>query len=308
MRKFTKHLIVAAASIAALALTACVGSADAPAGSAANDGYATVVVQTKTTAITQLSKPGLGKAAAITLDSLRIQAISNAVTPDTVYVRIKAPDSGFSSSATADQNVTVRLNLKALRSWTINVLTKDVRDSVVHNGTATVSNLVAGEVRATNLTATPNFTIYNTTFNLPDSISSPTGLTKQKLTFTRLQMYIGGTLRKDSLNTFTPSTNYVLTYDYVRAGADSVRLQVYGNITGANAIDPLTSTAWNTGSHLLYKNAVLISSLSAAPATNNVALAWQGPTTGKDSIVVTIQKVPQYNINGTTTAVVLSKK
>lgn len=302
MRKFTKHIAVTAVSVAALALSACIGSGSNPIAS--DEGVATVVVQTKANNINQLSKPGLGKGAAITLDSLYVTAISNAATPDTVIVKLGVGDSGFSATATNDQNINIVLTLKALRNWTISARTVDVNDSIVQSGSVTTGNLFAGQTKLVTLNAKPRYKIYTAKFSLPDSIQSPTGNFKQNVTFNKIEMWIKGVKRDDSTGTLAPADTQILSYDYtdttVSAG-DSLTLKVFGTIDSTDD--------YESGSNLLYSRTVALSSLNAVfPAVNTVTLTWQGPKDAAADLTVAIQKVGQVAVTGTTDPVVLSKK
>lgn len=298
MRKSIKNLTLGVVALGALSLTACMS--DGP-SAPKEEGYAAVVLSTKTSNVNRLGKAGLGKSSTITLDSLIVTAISNAATPDTVVVRLVVGDSGFSSVATSDQNVGIVLNLKALRSWTISAKTIDVNDSVIQSGSVAVNNLYAGQTRVVSLTASPNFTIYTAKFNLPDSIFSPTGLFGQNITLTKIELLVDNQVKDDSIATLTSGVNINLSYDYVGPTADSVTLKVYGNISNADA-------PYNSGSNLLYKKTVAVSSLVAAPASNTVPLTWQGPTLGHADLTVDIEKVGTVNIDGTTDPIILAKK
>jgi hypothetical protein len=300
MRNFTKHLAIATVSVAALALSACIGSGSNPADNG-QEGYATVVVQTKTNNVNQLSKPGLGKGAAITLDSLYVTAISNAVTPDTVIVKLAVGDSGFSDTATKDQSISILLNLKALRNWTISAKTVDVNDSIVQAGSVTTGNLYAGQTKVVTLNAKPRYRIYTATFNMPDSIQSATGNFKQNITLNKIEMWIKGVKRDDSVGTMAAGVDQKLSYDYtdttVSAG-DSLTLKVFGTIDSADA-------PYNTGSNLLYTRTVALSSLTAVfPLVNNVTLFWQGPIAGIADLTVSVQKVGTTAVNGVTSPII----
>lgn len=310
MRKFINKVTLGAVAVAALTLSACMSSGSNPASSS-EEGFATVIVQTKANNVNRLSKPGLGKGAAITLDTLIVTAISNASTPDTVIFKVLADTAGF-ETATDDHTVPVVLSLKALRNWTISAKTIDINDSVIQEGSVVTGDLFAGQTKVVTLNATPNFTIYTATFNVPDSVRSPTGNFKQRITVTKLQLLLGSTV-VDSL--VDPAgidslTDHTLTYDYVTSSATHVSLKVFGTIEFATDIDPATSTAWNTGSHVLYDSVnVPISSLNAVyPAVNTVALPWRGPVQGVADISVEIEKVGQVAIGGTTNPIVLNKK
>jgi hypothetical protein len=296
VRKSIKNITLGALSLGAFALVGCMSnSATGP----QQDEYGTVVLQTKTNDVNRLSKPGLGKSALITLETLTITAISNATTPDTVITTLSVGDSGFTDVSTDDQTINITLNLKALRSWTISAKTTDANDSVIQSGSVSVTNLKAGEVQIKTLNATPNFTMYTANFNFPDSIFSPTGLFGQKVNLTKIELLVDGVVKDDSLTAFADSTDYELAYDYVGPDADSVTLKVYGNLTGA-------TTPWNAGNNLLYSKTVAITSLNAVyPAANNVSLTWRGPTGGAVDLTVEIEKVGQVAIDGYTPPVVL---
>jgi hypothetical protein len=297
VRKSIKNLSLAVVALGAFSLTACMSDSV----SSKEEGFGTVVISTKTSNVNRLGKSGLGKSSVITLDSLIVTAISNAATPDTVVVRLVPGDSGFSSTATADQDIGIVLNLKALRSWTIYAKTIDANDSIIQSGSVVVNNLYAGQNRIVSLTASPNFTIYTAKFNLPDSIFSPTGLFGQNITLTKLELLVDGSVKDDSIATLTSGVNINLSYDYVGPDADSVTLKVYGHIDSADA-------PYNSGSNLLYTKTVAVSGLVAAPASNTVPLLWQGPTLGHADLTVEIEKVGTVNIDGTTDPIILAKK
>jgi len=191
------------------------------------------------------------------------------------------------------------LNLKALRSWTISAKTIDQNDSIIQTGSVAVNNLFAGQTRVVTLSATPIFTMYSATFNLPDSIFSPTGNFGQNITLTKIELLVDGVVKDDTTATLAPATNHVLSYDYVVAANDSITLKVYGNISNADA-------PYNSGSNLLYTATVAKASLVAVyPTANTVALAWQGPVRGIADLTVEIEKVGQVAINGTTNPTIL---
>lgn len=306
MRKLTRHLTIAAVSTVALALTACMSSGSNPAAATSEDpGYATVLVSTKTKNVNRLSKPGLGKAAAIELKNLVVEAISDAATPDTVTVTLAVGDSGFAADPTQNQNVAIVLELKALRNWTISARTIDQNDSVIQEGDTTTGTLYAGQVKTLPLIATPNYTMYTAKFNFPDSISSQTGNVKQSISLTKAELLIDGVLRADTTGTLVDSAR--LSYDYVPSSAGTVTLKVYGNIENGAGIDPLTDTAWSTGSHLLFLGSVAVSELDANQS-NVVPLVWQGPAGGSAELTVEIKAVGKVDIDGTIDPVVLPKK
>jgi hypothetical protein len=286
-------------ALGAIALTGCFGSGTSSVAGPSDDSFGTVVIQAKTSNVNKLSKPGLGKASVISLDSLIVTAISNAATPDTVVVRLAAGENGFVSNASADQNISIELTLKALRSWTISAITKDANDSVVQTGSVAVNNLLAGQNRTVNLEANPVWAMYKAKFNFPDSIFSPTGLFGQKVNLSKIELIIDGNVVADLSNSFEADTDYEVAYDYVSVNATNVSLKVYGTLEGASA-------PWNAQS-LLYSKTTAISGLSTTNV-NNVSLNWVGPTGGAADLTVQIGKVGTYEIVGETPHEVLSKK
>jgi hypothetical protein len=295
MRNSIKKLALGLVTLGAFSLTACMSSGSNVAAGSNETG--TVVVQANTKNLNNLSKPALGKASVIELDQLIITAISNAAVPDTVIITLSVGDSGFKDTSTINQNINVTLNLKALRTWYISAITKDVNDSTIHSGADTVTNLQAGQVAIATLSANPLFAMYKATFNFPDSIYSPTGLFGQKLDISKIELIIDGGIVADSLTTFTDSTNYVLAYDYVSPDADSVTLKVYGYL-------PTSDSTWSSVENLLYTKTRAISSLSTL-SVNTVNLDWVGPVTGAADLTVQIGKVGTYDINGVTPPIIL---
>ncbi len=291
-------LTLGALALGTAVLTGCFSSESNPASSVRDD-FGSVVIQARTGNVDALGKPGLGKGAVITLDSLVITAISNASTPDTIVVGLAVGDSGFSADATEDQNIGVVLNLRALRSWTISAYTKDVNDSVIHVGSQSVNNLLAGQTRFVNLSANPLFAMYKAKFNFPDSIFSPSGLFGQQVQLSRIELIIDGELVADSIGTFDPATDYEISYDYVSVDADSVTLRVHGTLDGADA-------PWNA-ENLLYTRTRAIEDLNPTAVTQ-VALNWTGPTGGVSSLTVNIGKVGTFEIEGQTPDTVLAKR
>lgn len=312
MRNTIKNFVLGIAAVGALSLTACMSSGSSSVGPGA-DEFGTVVVQTRTGDVNNLSKPGLAKSSVITLDSLIITAISNATTPDTVVVRLTVGDSGFVDTSTIDQNIGVVLNLKALRTWYISAVTKDVNDSTIHTGADTVESLLAGQVRTVNLSASPEFSMYKATFNFPDSIYSPTGLFGQRLLISKIKLNIDGEdvavgTGSDTTDTifagtdtitgfYLADTSYILTYDYVANAADSVTMTVYGYL-------PTSDSTWSDVENVLYDTTRAIADLSTS-SVNNVALGWKGPVDGAADLTVEIGKVGTYEVEGETPDVVL---
>lgn len=274
------------AVLGAIAFTGCMSEGANP-GAADGEATGTVVVRAKTGNVSSLSKPGLGKTSVITLDSLIVTAISNASTPDTVKVLLAVGDSGLSSDVSDDQDVNIVLPLRALRTWYISAVTKDVNDSTIHSGADTVENLLAGTVRNADLTVDPLFSMYKASFTFPDSIYSPTGLFGQQVNISKIEIALDGDVVADEETAFEPDTSYELTYDYVTGEMDSVTLNVYGNLDGADA-------PWDEES-LLYTNTVAIDELSTE-TTNNVSLTWEGPAGGVTDLTVEIGEVGTFEV------------
>jgi hypothetical protein len=295
MHKSIKNIALAAVALGAFSLTACMSSGSSAVGPR-SDEFGTVVIQANTKNLNSLSKPGLGKASIIELDSLIITAISNAVVPDTVVVRLAVGDSGFVATSTITQNINVTLSLKALRSWTISARTVDGNDSTIHTGTTNVNNLLAGQVRVVNLSANPLFVMYKAKFNFPDSIFSPTGLFGQKISLSKIVLIVDGAGLDSLSGSLADSTDYEVAYDYVALDADSVSLKVYGTLEGASA-------PWNTQS-LLYTKTVAIANLTVN-SVNPVTLNWVGPPGGVANLQVEIGRVGLYEIDGVTPPIVL---
>lgn len=293
-----KKLTLGALTLGAISLTGCMSSGSNIAGPG-EEGYATIYVQAKTSNVNRLSKPGLGKSSVIELENLIVRAISNASTPDTVTVTLEVGDSGFASSASTDQSIALEMSLKALRSWTLYSYTVDVNDSVIQYDSVVVGNLFAGQTKLVTINPKPLWTMYNATFNFPDSIFSPTGLFGQKVNITKIELWIDTVLVDSETDSFEPDTNYVLAYDYVAPSADSVALVVYGNIDSASA-------PYNSGNNILYSKTVSIASLvETYPTPNSVPLVWKGPTGGVLDITVDIDKVGIVAIEGVTEPEVL---
>lgn len=296
MRNSIKNLALGLAVVGATALTACMGGTSNPVVS--SDEFGTVVVQARTSNVNQLSKPGLGKSAVITLDELVITLTSDASDDSTITLGVG--DSGFVAASDTDQTISLVLNLKALRTWTITVKTFDTNDSLIQTGTDSVVNLLAGQVRALTLNANPLFTMYKATFNFPDSIYSPSGLFGQKLDISKIELAIDEVSVAVDSQSFNADSNYVLTYDYVSIDADSITINVYGKL-------PTSDSTWSDVENLLYTKTRATSSLSTTSLTT-VPLDWEGPVDGGVELEIKIGKVGLFDVEATTDSTVLSKK
>lgn len=202
---------------------------------------ANLVISVGVKDVNNLSKPGLGKSAAITLDKLIITLTSNisgdSVISDTIVAH---PDSAFKPNASVAQSVLKNYSVKPLRNWTVSVKTIDVNDSVIHLSSKTENNLQIGETRAFVLNLTSKFIVYVAKFVLPDSIgSADTNVTgKQALNIKRFVMVIDGdTVRDTSASpgyfASAPAVNQVI-WDYVSTATDThdVELYVYTDSAG----------------------------------------------------------------------------
>lgn len=305
MRKFINKVTLGAVAVAALTLSACMSSGSNPASS--EEGYATVTVTAKTKGVSALSKPGLGKASAITLDRLVITAISDAASPladDTVIVTLNIGDSGLVASTASNQTLTgVPLTLKALRSWTITVLTFDAADDTIQaSAEENLGQVYAGEKKPLTIQVDPLYSSYKAKFNLPATISSGTGNFTQTLTVSKIEMFtIKGIDTTSVVSKNSPSLVDSLEYDKLKLseGITHLLLRVYGTL-------PEASAPWLTDT-VLYSGVALLSGLDA-DAPTPVSLAWKGPTVGEADLKIELGKVGLYVITAGTEPQVLPKK
>jgi hypothetical protein len=270
---------LAAAALAALSLSACgaapkaVGEDNPPAG-AANAAVKSTIV---------LGKVGvLSKSSAISLQKLILTAVSSATPPDTV--RDTATVSGNSQ-------VTVLrvLTLAPLRNWTVSAVSKDAKDSVIHQGSTASFFVKPADTAEVTLNLTSRFSMYQANFNsLPDSISSSvSGTGKDKLNLNRVTLLVDGVVKADSTLSsgyFSGSQNVAIFWDYIAPGSHTITLEAYGvlhNYVGK-----------------LYSGSSTFTSTAGTDDTRSVTLNWVGPTTGTGKLTVTIGKVGKVTING----------
>lgn len=308
MRNSFKKLALGVVALGAFSLTACMSSGS-NVGPEANANNATVFVTAKMKNVNTLSKPGLAKLTPITLTTLRITAVSDiagakVLDEDSVVVEYAVGasigDTVFSDLATIDQEFSVELSLRPLRSWTITVETIDDEDSVIQTGTANLGTLFAGQIKGLTVNATALYNNYEATFNFADSITSESGtISRQDIKITSYSIEIASETAADTAavlaNGVTTGVNHKLGIYKVDAAlatstVDSVVIKVYGFLPqgpdfGGTASAPI----------LLYSGTKALGALSASSATS-VVLAWQGPTTGVADLNVTISKVGTIEI------------
>lgn len=309
MRNSFKKLALGVVALGAFSLTACMSSGS-NVGPEANANNATVFVTAKMKNVNTLSKPGLAKLTPIELTTLRITAVSDiagakVLDEDSVVVEYAVGasigDTVFSDLATIDQEFSVELSLRPLRSWTITVETIDDEDSVIQTGTANLGPLFAGQIKGLTVNATALYNNYEATFNFADSITSASGtISRQDLKVTSYSIVIDSDSAFQAAavpaNGVATDTNLVLNvYKVDKALADvgstdSVRIYVYGFLPnegadfGGTAVAPI----------LLYSGTKALKELLSTP--NNVTLDWVGPTTGVADLNVTISKVGTIEI------------
>src|SRR5690606_8789134 len=137
------------------------------------DQPANLVISMGVKDVNSLSKPGLGKTAAITLNKLVVTLTSSVETDAVIRDTVIASDtegSPFVSASDEAQQVLNNYPVLPLRNWTIEVKTLDINDSTIHIATSTQNNLGIGENRTVVLNLTSRFVVYAAKFTLPDSI------------------------------------------------------------------------------------------------------------------------------------------
>jgi len=233
----------------------------------------------------------LAKASTISLKKLIVVMTSNV--NDTIRDTLTtATTTHIDSVSTSAQTVAKYYSLKPLRSWKVVATIKDKNDSTIHKDSTTTPVLYVGDTATVSLNLSSKFSMYRANFlTIPDSISSATaGTSKQVLHIRRLVMTLDttNTVRDSTKKYFTGSP--ALYYDYVRVGSHSVTLSAYGDL----GLD--TAAAHSI---LLYQKTQTISVGAGVDSTISMALVWQGPTMGTDSLRVTIGKVGTVTLNGT---------
>jgi hypothetical protein len=233
------------------------------------------------------SNAALGKVEAIVLEKLLVTLNSSVSGDSVVRDTIHSGTRGFSPSTASPQQLALSYELRPLRSWTIELMTLDVNDSVVHFGTETVENLRIGETRAVIMAVPARYVVYSVRFTLPDSIGSQSGTFREKLNINRLVVVVDGDTVRDTTHfgggyfPASPAQNLV-EYHYARAGiAHDVELYLYGHLNDWPAQEPL------------YSGGLVISSTDS---TYTPVLNWTGPNAGVAGLLVTIGAVPVVDI------------
>lgn len=278
MRIINQYLTRLTAAAAAISLSACGAapkSVDGPGGSSEVDAAV------KSTIV--LGKVGvLSKSSAISLQKLILTAVSSATPPDTV--RDTATVSGNSQ-------VTVLrvLTLAPLRNWTVSAVSKDAKDSVIHQGSTSSFFVKPADTAEVTLNLASRFSMYQANFNtLPDSISSSvSGTGKDKLNLNRVTLLVDGVVKADSVlasGYFSGNQSVSVFWDYIAPGSHTVTLEAYG--------------ALHNYSGKLYSGTSTFTSAAGTDDTRSVTLNWVGPATGTGKLTVTIGKVGKVTING----------
>lgn len=261
MKKAKTSFFLAVGALAAL-LAGCLN--DSP----SVEGEATLVVRTTVPDAARTS--GLSKASAIKLSKLIITLTSSnsddSVRRDTVLADTGTGPNAFVSNASADQTFSRNFAVKALRSWTIEVKTLDVNDSLIHSASVVAEGMKLAETRPVDMNLASRFVTYEARYTLPAELY-PTGVPEnqriyQKVFFSRLVLSVDGLVVKDS-NTFAlqddgpryissgtyvrgvttqvffkpngpaPDTiTHTQSYDYVRTGARVFQISAYGYLEG----------------------------------------------------------------------------
>ncbi len=230
---------------------------------------------------------GLGKSSEIILQHLILTLTSSVESDPVIRDTILAGAEGFSPNAMMPQQVSASYNVRALRSWTIDVQTRDINDSLIHFATTTVGNLGLGETRGVLLNLASRFAVYSAGFVLPDSIGSVTGEFREQLKVNRFVIVVDGDTVRDTTRPaqqyFAPApARHVVDYNYARVDAShTVALYVYGDLND-----------WPAGLPL-YSGAFVISS---PDSSYTPVLAWTGPSTGMPGLEVTLGAVNVVNI------------
>lgn len=280
MRIINNNLVkLTAAAAVAISLSAC----GAGPKSVAVDEHATNPSNAAVKSTIVLGKVGvLSKTSAISLQKLILTAVSSATPADTV--RDTATLSG-----NAQVTVLRVLTLAPLRNWTISAVSKDAKDSVIHQGSTASFFVKPADTAEVTLNLTSRFSMYQANFNtLPDSISSSvSGTGKDKLNLNRVTLLVDGVVKADSILSsgyFSGNQSVSIFWDYIAPGNHTITLEAYGVLHDY------------TGK--LYSGSSTFSSTAGTDDTRSVTLNWVGPTTGTGRLTVTVGKVGKVTING----------
>lgn len=272
-----KKLLLGTSILGASVLSGCLmndGGKQADVGPSAN-----LVISMGVKDVNNLTKPGLGKASAITLEKLVVTLTSSvatdAVIRDTIYAH---PDSAFKPDASNQQSVLKNYSVKPLRNWTVSVRTIDVNGVVIHDSSKTENNLQIGETRAFLFSLAPKYIVYVAKFFLPDSIgSADTNVTsKQALNIKRFMMVVDGDTVRDTSSSpgyFPSGVEIPIVWDYVSTETDTheVRLYVFTDSAGGMG-------SWNPELPL-FADTVLVTDIDSVYAPE---LPYTGPGSPSD--------------------------
>lgn len=232
----------------------------------------------------------LRKAQVIKMSKLVIVLSSSA--NDTVRDTITTSTSpALDSVSTAGQTVQKNYTLTALRSWKISVVSRDRLDSVIHQDSALIPAMYAGDTAVVNLNLSSRFNMYEAKFlSLPDSIQSATpGQPKQELCINRLVLKIDGVTVQNATASpcFESLTTHTLSYDYVEVGYHEVEMLAYGPMNSWDENNPL------------FSGIAEINAEAGNDQTVDIDLDWVGPTTGVGKLEVELGRVGKVTVNGT---------
>ena len=209
-------------------------------------------------------------------------AVSSATPADTVRDTAKI-------SGNSQVTVLRVLTLAPLRNWTISAVSKDAKDSVIHQGSTASFFVKPADTADVTLNLTSRFSMYQANFNtLPDSISSSvSGTGKDMLNLNRVTLLVDGVVKADSTLSsgyFSGNQSVSIFWDYIAPGSHTITLEAYGVL--------------HNYSGKLYSGSSTFSSTAGTDDTRSVTLNWVGPTTGTGRLTVTIGKVGKVTING----------
>jgi hypothetical protein len=341
MRKSIK--MVFGVMLGSLALVGCMtDSSNNP--SSREEGFATVGLSLKTSAVNAASSAGLSKGASF--DSLRIDSLfikltsegpSVTGTLDTIILALEAGSStltlqyknkvGDSLAAVLRNGLNeqlkanayeaqpftgLELNLRALRDWKIEVGTISAEGDTLQLGDTTYTQLFAGQKQTGALDVNPLFKSYQANFNFPGYVTSASSSDSQTLNITRVRFFLDSTaggLRQvvdSSATKFDSATAHAVVYS-----AKSDSLSAYDSLLvrvygKLPQANPIDTTDW-TQEQVLYEVKV---SLAELHGTNPLAktLVWKGPVRGAVTASFSIGAVNLYILAAETEGEVLDKK
>lgn len=314
--KTFKGLLLGSAVLAATVMTGCM--TDSGKSSEAKPAFLAISMGVK--GVNGLSKQGLGKAATvpdgIVLSKLIVTLTSSNVNDAVIRDTVDADTGDFVSNSASPQAFSKQYSVKSLRSWTVEVKTLDVNDSVIHIASQTTGTLSVGGFYPLTLNLKSRFLVYAAKFTLPDSLTSIDTLVtaKQALYVNRLVMVINGDTVRDSTASEggyfeqSPAEHYLL-WNYVDTTAgQQVKLYVYADSTRmADSSDG--GWSWPKDKPI-FGDSVTVTDIDS---TYSPELPWTGPGSpsdpdydpanpggGKLGLTINIGAVGRVDINTTT--------